>query len=501
MAGTNSNTVNSSKETPGVRYILDNTKYPDYVRNHPVFHKVNKITKVFPGIGLPNMSEECTYFNLNEVREAATQLLYYSVGDELQRAANLVAGKITESTRPLYNLLVAVRSHIINFYAYMLIQEEGKLSIKYYGDITQVDGKAFARKGESFFKSYNKLIEKCKEHNVVLKPIEEMPAFKTFSSINVPGKNLRIVFSSDGEQGAWDIATISMRGISSCQTWGSTQSRGLIGSISSKFVGVIYITNTESKTDHGSKMIRRAMVRFCVHKTTKKPAILMDKIYPSDDAQARKLMIDFLKSKSKLPVLQPGDVDWGQYVLISDTQFKDIVFQANEFTYMDTKIPWRQNSTVNYDAFLARLNSLDHELLTRVHNTIFKKLDEYCFDKKSHREDFRGGVANLLVSMRKHIGRDLFSVYFVPRLYETAVAANSKLPKPQSFVDGKQYERAIIKATIVNMKDVIAASRLKCNNQGKYMKFYPASSEKLIKLVLTEYKKELINSYKKLIAN
>jgi hypothetical protein len=61
MTATTSLPVVAATETAksGVRYIIDNTKYPDYIRNHSVFQKLSKIIKVFPSIGLPNSNEEC----------------------------------------------------------------------------------------------------------------------------------------------------------------------------------------------------------------------------------------------------------------------------------------------------------------------------------------------------------------------------------------------------------------------------------------------------------
>jgi len=96
------------------------------------------------------------------------------------------------------------------------------------------------------------------------------------------GKGRSIVFSSK----PWDIATMSMRGISSCQSW--TGSEGwilvmakskLIGSIADPYCAIIFITNGK-KTDCGNKMLSRSLVRLVVDKDSK-PYLLLEQNYGS----------------------------------------------------------------------------------------------------------------------------------------------------------------------------------------------------------------------------
>jgi hypothetical protein len=100
--------------------------------------------------------------------------------------------------------------------------------------------------------------------------------------------DLKIVFSGNGPKAQWDIATMSMRGIDSCQRWGGGYSKALIGSIVDPYTGIIYITHqptgwTKSVYDKkGSSMIRRSIVRFVADKKTREPAILIERIYPHD---------------------------------------------------------------------------------------------------------------------------------------------------------------------------------------------------------------------------
>lgn len=88
-------------------------------------------------------------------------------------------------------------------------------------------------------------------------------------------KNYQIVFSSD----PWDIATMSMRGVRSCQRWDSSHSCHLIGSILDPCCAVIYLTDG-TKTPKGSKMLVRSIVRFVLDRNTrKKKYVVVDEPY------------------------------------------------------------------------------------------------------------------------------------------------------------------------------------------------------------------------------
>ncbi len=113
--------------------------------------------------------------------------------------------------------------------------------------------------------------------------------------------NSKVIFSSTGTQGIWDIATMSMRGIQSCQTWGCRQATKLVGSIVDPYCGIIYLTN-----GNDDKMIYRAVVRYIIHKQLG-PALMLERIYPyiSDALQQDAIFAIFARSlaeKTKLPI-------------------------------------------------------------------------------------------------------------------------------------------------------------------------------------------------------
>lgn len=96
-------------------------------------------------------------------------------------------------------------------------------------------------------------------------------------------KNYQIMFSSD----PWDISTMSMRGVKSCQRWGSTHASHLIGSILDPCCAIIYLTDG-SKTNKGSKILVRSVVRFVLDQATRKRKyVVIDEPYFEEQFQAK----------------------------------------------------------------------------------------------------------------------------------------------------------------------------------------------------------------------
>jgi hypothetical protein len=124
-------------------------------------------------------------------------------------------------------------------------------------------------------KSYPKFIRQDKS----LATIKINKAFHKFGLKNCKktiihnGKSYNVVFSSH----PWDIATMSMRGISSCQKWTGDFKKRLIGSIADPCAAIIYI-ESKQYTKYGKKMCHRAVVRLVQSK--EKKAIFLEKTYP-----------------------------------------------------------------------------------------------------------------------------------------------------------------------------------------------------------------------------
>jgi hypothetical protein len=90
--------------------------------------------------------------------------------------------------------------------------------------------------------------------------------------------NLRIVFSSK----PWDIATMSMRGIESCQRWSSNAHRNaLVGSMIDPYAGIIYLTDGKGG-GKGKRMFARAVVRIIADKIIGTPYLFLETVYLND---------------------------------------------------------------------------------------------------------------------------------------------------------------------------------------------------------------------------
>lgn len=500
--------------TAGISYIVGNTKYPTYIRNHPVFTHLSSIKKIFPHVGLPNLVEDCMVNALLEAQQVATQLIYSDI-----RVA-VYHKRTAFHKHELRTLFDAIYNEIGSYYNHMIQGEGERVSLKFYHDCGIYQGKTFARQGESLFKVYNKLSQLAVEAGVSALPeLEAMPNFKTFSSVNVPKKTFKLHFSSDGEQGAWDIATMSMRGINSCQSWDTPQSYGLIGSITSKYVGVIYVaasevvpgkqsvtTDGESSTFNvpdtfGTKMMRRAVVRYCLHKETKQPALLIDRIYPNDNQAIKDVFSSFLTKHSKLEVIFPDNPKWSQYLLPTDHFWSQIPFRDAEYTYMDTKIAYKRSPLKDWKSYSQNIDRLDAELRSKVQVSILKKLDEYCANKEVHSEIFKGGVANLLVSMNTHIGSNCIAgkIASIRNMVQPGSHEQHLFPNYNLSETSQVYEREVIRAAIRQRKlfhDYISKNL----QQHKWLSFYPKSTPKLTDLIVAEIKQVLLARYRQLLA-
>lgn len=134
-----------------------------------------------------------------------------------------------------------------------------------------------------------------------------------FYKFRFKNKNLKIVFSSDQLEGAWDIATMSMRGIHSCMRWDSGKMSNLVGSVIDPCCGIIYITDDSEYGNYGSRMLYRSVVRYVVHQKFG-PAIFLERSYAGDaahdDNENTWYMINFLfasilHKQTGLPIILP----------------------------------------------------------------------------------------------------------------------------------------------------------------------------------------------------
>ena len=295
-----------------------NKKWPDWIKNHSVFKKHPNFDKVFPHIGLTNCEESIKIDNVKEATNAAKYLLVdlqKLMNERQTKLAGFVKKKETPSAdrkkmnanrkRKYENcslLLETLRTDLNKKTAKVITTVNGKITLNIPNDVKDINGNVIFKAGEGLFRVYNKVNDLLTDGKFLpMHKVDTIHSFKDFSSKNVPANEFKIVFSSDGCEGAWDIATMSMRGISSCQTWahgGGGNSSHVVGSIVDPFTGILYLTSGAKHGTYGSKMIRRCIVRFVVNEKTKKQSIYIERMYPALDASVKNSFVEFIRRKT-----------------------------------------------------------------------------------------------------------------------------------------------------------------------------------------------------------
>src|ERR1700722_3896680 len=281
---------------------------PKWVSSHPIFKEVDKISKVFPRVGLPNSEGDCAIDNNDNAKKSAKRLLTSISSLLSERMKTLkayskehpnISAARKEKLKQSIELLESIKAQI-KIKDDCITVNNGRITLNLPGDITlEGERRPTLRKGEGLFRVYNKANELLKESKFnAMHKLEDLDNFKTFSTDNLPNNGFKIVFSSDGADGLWDIATMSMRGVSSCQSWNGEYKHCMIGSLIDPFVGIIYLTSGNKFNEYGTKMIKRCIVRFAISQKEKKPVIVLDNMYPEYDKKVVEQFISFLKEKS-----------------------------------------------------------------------------------------------------------------------------------------------------------------------------------------------------------
>lgn len=314
--------------------IFKGKEVPDWMRNYPGF-KDKKIKKVFPSFGIPNFKEEVNAkLGINPDAIAAANLILDKMQDVVvfayKKVFRILSGITLHADDDNANQNLKLKidklkniEDLLNRFANLidnkndiLKENKGKLKLIVSHDFPRYDNKIILSAGESIFKAYDKIKNILDilslEINIdySLPSIESWSETKNFHKLNVPMSKMFVVFSGSGDKSAWDLATMSMRGISSCQSWdgrmegeGAVYKECLIGSILSRYVGIIYLTSGSDFEGRGEKMIKRCIVRFGINTQTKKPVIIMDRMYDSYVPQISELFENALQSKTNLNVI------------------------------------------------------------------------------------------------------------------------------------------------------------------------------------------------------
>jgi hypothetical protein len=277
-----------------VEDLLKEKEFPKWFSDHPVFKEIKTITKIFPKIGLSNCEEDMNAERKENVVSARSLLRKFN-SELLVVQRSLGTFKNDENAAKHKKIITLLRRDLTKNKEGFISIKDNIINLSLPDDVILPDAKkSYFRAGESIFKVYNKIADSVVNYHHMYQ-FEHFTEFKQFSQANIPNK-LKIVFSSDGIEGAWDIATMSERGISSCQSWIGEYKHCVIGSVLDPFVGIIYSTSG-SKTKQGTKMIHRSIVRFVIDNKDKKPYILIDRMYPQEDRETLNNFKDFLSKK------------------------------------------------------------------------------------------------------------------------------------------------------------------------------------------------------------
>lgn len=260
--------------------IFEYKTYPKWIKEHLVFKNIPGVRKIFSNIGLTDFEEQIQIDNNAEIISCSKALLTMMAFHFNQKNYTNIADAIN-----------------FNIDKCIVKSDKGTVSLYLPINICDDNNNIIFKKGAGLIKLYNSYIK-----DPVL---ENTWQFKNFSSRNIPALITRIKFSSESPEGIWDIATMSMRGISSCQTWdqGAGQSIRIIGSMIDPCTAIIYISSQEgSSSQFGSKMIRRCIVRYVIDWYNKKPLILLEKMYPAHDESTKNMFKDILRKKIKTDI-------------------------------------------------------------------------------------------------------------------------------------------------------------------------------------------------------
>lgn len=288
---------------------FDSKKYPDFIRKSIFLKAFPKPEKIFPKIGLENCEVSLSSIKVSNkaILTDYLQNLVQALDSISSFNSELSSGAEERFYSDIVNLYDDLESYSCcdsNANELLVkVNDEYQLMIPTGLELKTIK----ADKNTKLTDVVRHLIKEGKKLKIDVKPLEKLSIKKNMTASKLLGKkNLSICFSSEGDKGYWDIATMSMRKITSCMRWKSSHATSLVGSIVDPYAGIIYLTDGEY-TKYGKNMLARAVVRFVVNRNNNKPAILIEEIYYngsySNVDKYSKIFTSFIESRVKIPVL------------------------------------------------------------------------------------------------------------------------------------------------------------------------------------------------------
>ncbi len=484
-------------------------KVPAWISKHPSIRD-REIKKVFPSFGLNNFEEPADIpiqdlFNSNP--QHATGALYaireeivgvvYLINQEVDKYARAEVEKIDAELKrkieslPLFSkeraeltgllwrpkvlftqevkdrirrgekTLLAFLNQLETFVDTSCIENlpDGRIKFILRQQVSFGD-KPVGLVGENLPRVYGKAKKIVDEYfasigsDVRLRGLDNIPAIKIFNSRNIPlnGGVMNVVFSATGQKGAWDIATMSMRGISSCQTWEvgkdpTEYNACVIGSVASNYVGIIYLTTGKDYEGMGPRMIKRCIVRFGVDmakpKKERVPVIILDAMHDSYSPGVAKVFVNALQKRTKFKVVDLSGRSGNRDVQIPNETLPKIVdqeediqpgmgfksYQDNQLKEINKRVVKEKDGTHEDPKLLERVRLMrSHNALESINSSVgnsWLNMSEKFFENFSEKE--------------KNFYHQISEFYYlkIDHLYETTLRNNDVLNKSPKFV--KRY--------------------------------------------------------------
>lgn len=471
-----------SKKSQLSTELFKNKNIPAFIREHSLFKQPVEVKKIFPSIGLPNFVDNVQIEKTLADLTKENSYVFNVIGAMNQIAlagheqANVYADRLqyleTKTNRDaqrdkiakLYefaNILQAIAMCTDPYQGGVIqgticLTNEKKCVLKLINDIADSSGKLIFKKGDVLFSVFHRLKTDATNLGVAMTNLEQTDAFKVFSKENIPNKGFQIVFSSDGEEGAWDIATMSMRGIKSCQRWDGEYPRCLIGSILSKFVGIIYLTSGAQSENHpsfpnlGTKMIRRCVVRYAVNVDEKSPAIIIDKMYPEPDKMISAMFVESLQKRTKLPVYHAQELGNKLRSFYLPTEKIRDQISTREWSYQDNPLKSKHEFNT-YTLFNSR-ESIDQEVSgfsVKLQLFLTRKMED-DLTSPGVAPEIRKTLSNLKINS---------GIGSVSKLFAPHIVRFFRAPNPRSFTNGKTYYRKYLFEFLTKRKTIFANAK------------------------------------------
>lgn len=286
-------------------------------------YPLKQVIKKFEEFGLADFREEVKTFARekegSKLLEAITKKLALITEDVDLLISDLEVPKPGENEKEISDKYLKI--YKLNDFLRLVISSlnynkekffvEGTLKTPFDFYFPEIIGGKKIPQGTSLFRAYNKILEKVNvitgisvDHYL----LENLSEFKEYSAAT-KNNSMFIVFSTKIN----DLVGIGSRGIRSCQSLFCEDeknvvidsfNKSLVGTVLSRYIGVIYLTTGTDFHGRGERMIARCLVRLVYNTIEEKFYLFIDLMYPREKNEYRNLFYEALKKRSSINVIK-----------------------------------------------------------------------------------------------------------------------------------------------------------------------------------------------------